>query len=424
MLRFAKILLILLGPCIYGYSAYDNDTIPLHLKLTLNVYLDCEQCDNAYLYDNFKLINYVRDPGYADVHVLITTIKAGSGGEEYSIMLKGKRRFQSMNDTIIFYMPPDMALEEERAVLLNKLQLSLVHYIMKTPLGDRIQLVVQEDRQLVVAEKPKDPWRDWVFDIALQGSMSGDKTSMSYSLLSSLYISKITSKIKFESFNEISYQENKINLYDDTTLIYSSRAILRNFSNDNLFVSSLGERGGVGGRASFCSNTYNNLNFQMRIGPAIEGNLFKYSEATIRQLRLICSIYYEHNKYSDKTIYDKLNEGLFQNELNLIFSHIDDWGQIQASLNARTYLHDITQYSANTGAFANIKLTKGLWLNMNLGLGLQRDQIALRQESISTDQYFTQQRAIKTSFSYYFRIGLSIRIGSKYCKAVNPRFSH
>jgi len=226
MLRFAKILLILLGPCIYGYSAYDNDTIPLHLKLTLNVYLDCEQCDNAYLYDNFKLINYVRDPGYADVHVLITTIKAGSGGEEYSIMLKGKRRFQSMNDTIIFYMPPDMALEEERAVLLNKLQLSLVHYIMKTPLGDRIQLVVQEDRQLVVAEKPKDPWRDWVFDIALQGSMSGDKTSMSYSLLSSLYISKITSKIKFESFNEISYQENKINLYDDTTLIYSSRAIL------------------------------------------------------------------------------------------------------------------------------------------------------------------------------------------------------
>ena len=82
MLRFVKILLILLGPCIYGYSADDNDTLPLQHKLTLNIFLDCEQCDHAYLYDNFKLINYVRDPGYADVHVLITTIEAGRGGEK------------------------------------------------------------------------------------------------------------------------------------------------------------------------------------------------------------------------------------------------------------------------------------------------------------------------------------------------------
>jgi hypothetical protein len=328
-----------------------------------------------------------------------------------------------MTDTVEFFLPPEISYEEERFAILNKIKLSLVYYMIKTPLGDRIEIVINEDKEIKAREMPEDPWRDWVFDLSFAGNISGNKSNFSYCLMNKLYISKITPKIKYESSNMVNYEEEHFKLFDGDSLIFLSRLTSRSFSSNNLIVKGLGEHGGMGGMAYVINSTYKNLDLQVGAGPAIEGNLYKYSQASNKQLRLIYSLFYEYNNYTDRTINNRMSDDHFRNELYVIFRKIGTWGYVDLSLNAKTYLKEISKCSVSANAFANINLPKSIFLNMGMSMGLHRDQISLRQEGISVDQMLIGQRELETSYSYHFNFGISYRFGSKYNNYVNPRFS-
>lgn len=424
MVRLIINILLMLLVNIEVQSSSIFDTIPFPQKLRLSIFLDCSICDHDFIRNNFDLVNYVRSPADADVHVLVTSLPSGNGGYNCCILLIGKNRFRTMNDTVEFYISPKLSLEEERYAILNKIKLSLVYYLIKTPLGDRIKLVVYEDQETDVREMPEDPWKDWVFNLSLSGNISGNKSNLSYSVINKIYISKITSAIKFESSNELNYSEDRYRIFNGDSLIFSTRSLNRSISSKSLFVKSLGEHGGIGGMAYVLSSDYNNLDLQARAGPAIEGNLYKYSQVSSKQLRLIYSLYFQYNNYANRTINNRMSDDHFRNELNLIFRKIGTWGYIDLSLNANAYLNDISQFSASTTAFANINLNRNILINMGINLGLYHDQVSLKQEAVSVDQVLTGQRELATAYSYYFNFGISYRFGSKYNNHVNPRFDH
>jgi hypothetical protein len=119
-----------------------------------------------------------------------------------------------------------------------------------------------------------------------------------------------------------------------------------------------------------------------------------------------------------------MSDDHFRNELNLIFRKIGTWGYVDLSVNARANMEDLSQFSANAAAVANINLYKGVSFNMGMGLGLHRDQIGLSQEAVTVDQVLIQQREMATNYSYHINFGISFSFGSRFNNKVNPRFSY
>ena len=414
---------LILGSIIQLWAYDTNDSITIDRKLALNIYLDCTVCDINYFKENFSIVNYVREPDLSDVQIQVTTLTTGSGGTEYNLLFLGRKKFKNMNDTVIFSLSPDQTYEETREMLLKKFQLGLVPYIMKTSYANHLYLTV--DNIAGVPVRKKDPWKKWMFDVYGSASIFNEKYTKNLFINTNLYISKVTPEIKFESNSNMTYNESHIDNYplsDSTT--YSNNTFQRGLYTSNLFVKSMGEHFGIGGLANFKNSKLQNINFQMKIGPAIEYNLFKYSEAAQKQLRFLYFLGYEQSDYNEMTIYNKMNDRLYSHNLRILFTYITPWGYFNASLCGSNYLNNFSHFSLGTNALTNIRIVKGLGFNVSCGLNMYRDQLSLKKGLASMEDLLFKQRQIASEYSFNISIGLSFRFGSIFNNVVNPRFSN
>src|SRR5688572_32984306 len=63
----------------------------------LKVYLDCNNCFGDYIREEVDMVEYVRDPAEADVHILVSRSDTGSGGTERAVALIGLGRFKGLD---------------------------------------------------------------------------------------------------------------------------------------------------------------------------------------------------------------------------------------------------------------------------------------------------------------------------------------
>lgn len=66
------------------------------------IYIDCSSCDNDYIRREITFVNFVRDRNQADVHILVSRQRTGSGGREYMVEFIGQHDYDNMTDTLIF----------------------------------------------------------------------------------------------------------------------------------------------------------------------------------------------------------------------------------------------------------------------------------------------------------------------------------
>ncbi len=256
------------------YAQEANDTISLSREKALNIYIDCDYCDQSYFKENFTIVNYVRDRKVADVHIIISEMETGSGGTEYMIQFTGQKKFQRLNDTLVFSLPADYTDDEERKEQLKHIQLGLVPYIMKTPFANNLNLSINNENENI---EEKDIWKNWVFEVYGYGFANGEKSYKYFNINSGVSVQKVTSDIKIEINLRSRYNESRYRLYEDDSLVYSIDTYQRSYYSSNLFTKSIGEHWGAGGFLYLKNSTYGNMDFKMTLKPAIEYNLFKYS---------------------------------------------------------------------------------------------------------------------------------------------------
>lgn len=387
-------------------------------KDALNIYIDCNWCDLSHFKENFTIVNYVRDRKVADVHIIITEMETGGGGIEYSLFFLGQNKYKAKNDTIVFSLPADYSDDEERESQLKHIQLGLVQYILKTPFADKLNLNIEKSEDVSVEE---DPWKHWVFEAEISGYLDTDDNYSNSNFWSSLSATKVTEKIKFISRFNFRYNESKFQ-YEEDNVQKTFKTISRGYGNYSTFSYSIGDHWAVGGYFVAKMATYSNLQLQLKFLPGFEYNVFKYSEASRKQLRFLYTIGYLHNDYIDTTIYNKLNEGLFRHSLQVQFKYITKWGSINAALWRSNYLKDWKL--SNTGAFVGgrVRLFKGLSLRLYGGASFPRNQIQLSKSELSTEDILLRQHELQTNFSIWANFGFSYTIGSIYNNIVNPRF--
>lgn len=383
----------------------------------LNLYIDCNTCDNDYIRQNISFVNFVRDRKVADVHVIITYQNTGSGGEEYQLKFIGQNVFEGQADTLKFTTTPDNTGDEIRELRLNMLKLGLMQFVAKTGLASEITIDFTSDEE---EETIEDKWDSWVFEISGDAWVNGQETYKNTNLYADISAERITPELKMEYELSSMFSNSKFDLGDGE--IYISESVYYSFANFVVF--SLNEHWSVGESSGLDHATYTNRYLSAYFRPAIEYNIFPYSESSDRQLRINYSIGPQYNIYIDTTIFNKNEELLYRQSLGVAYKVVKPWGSISASLVGKSYMHDLNLNNLYSYVSTDLRLFKGLSLNLSAGASLIRDQIALPKGEATQEDIFLQQREMATAYSYWGSVGVSYTFGSLYNNVVNPRFGN
>jgi hypothetical protein len=388
-------------------------------KSAVKIFIDCESCDMNYTRQQIPYVNYVRDVKEAQVYVLVTTQDAGSGGTQYTITFQGQNRFIGMNDTLVYTSNPDETNTVRREKKTNLMKMGLMRFVAKTPVFSQIEITHNADLE---EEQVIDKWNNWVFELSTEPVFQSEEANKQLELRNSINISKITEKIKLQIELDQFFNREKFIEYPNTDSVETSIYTTNERSMDNLLVRSLGDHWSAGLKWSLGSSTRENYRFATEILPSVEYDIYPYSEATHRQLRLLYSAGLQYNSYVDSSIYFKTSEDLYKQALSVAFQVQKKWGSINLALEGSNYFHDFSKNRVELMAEIQLRIFKGLSLQIDGGVAHINDQLNLRKGNISEAERLLKLTEIATKYRFEGGIELTYTFGSIYNNIVNPRF--
>ncbi|MGD8534940.1 MAG: hypothetical protein PVF66_03750 [Candidatus Aminicenantes bacterium] len=401
--------------CVALVSAQNQQTDLNDLReFAPKVFIDCQRCDRDYFRENLTYVNYVRDRKDADIHILITQQGTGSGGQEYTFAFIGLKDFSGKDHTLVHASGPTDTRDEIRQGQLEVLERGLFPYLVGTPICEHIYL---DFRKRLEPTAVKDPWKFWVFSISADGRLSGESSRRSRSLDVNFSANKITPEIKIRLGLSADF-DRRIFEYEDETI--TSISDQKNFSG--MVVKSINDHWSVGGWMEAESSTYSNLDYLFTVAPAVEYNFFPYPESTRRQLRFLYRIGWNSANYIEETIYEKTSETLYNQSLTMIFEVREPWGNVSMSLEGSHYFHDFKKNRLQLGANIDLRIFKGLSLDVFGRYERIHDQLSLPMGDATIDEVLLRRRELATDYDYSISLGIRYTFGSVYSNVVNPRF--
>lgn len=397
-----------------SYSQEEKDDIEELKKKAPKVFIDCRRCDIDYIRTEITFVNYVWDRKSADVHILITTQTTGSGGTEYTMAFMGLKDYKDLQNTLKFVSKQTDTDDDIRKGIVKVLKRGLIPYVSMTPIADRISISFKEK---VKPTDVEDKWNFWTFGVSVYSFLYGQKTVKSHYFSGSLSANRITPKMKLR-LSLSSSLDKSIYEVDDETI--SSSSDRQSFSS--LYVKSISEHWSVGAWLSARSDTYRNIRFSFVPAPAVEYNLFPYSQSTRRQLRFLYKLQYGYYHYWEETIYDKMKENLWSESLSVTLSLKEPWGSASISVEGSHYFHDFKYNRIEVDANMDIRLFKGLSFRIYGSYAAIHDQLNLIKGGATLEEILLSRTELETNYTYYASVGFSYTFGSIFSNVVNPRF--
>jgi hypothetical protein len=388
----------------------------------LRLFVDCTNayCDTEYIRTEITFVDHVRDRRDADVHVLVTSQTTGGGGNEYSFAFIGIGRFEKVDHTLRYASKATDTDDDRRRGMVSTLKLGLVRYVADTPAGRELQITFRRPPAAPGAPgQSRDPWNFWVFNASLHGSTSGEASRTSVSLYGSLSANRVTEEWKILTSVGGDYSQSDYTFSEGDT--YTS--ISRSTYGSALIVNSLGTHWAAGGQAGLSSSTYMNLASKLRMAPAVEYNVFPYSESTRRQLTFNYTVGLNRVSYLETTLYGKDRETLFDHSLLVSLDLRQPWGSTSTSFEMSQYLHDLSKNRMVIYGDMDVRLFKGFSLTAWGSVSRIRDQLNLPMGEATEEEVLVRQRQLATNYDYYVSMGITYRFGSIFNNVVNSRFN-
>ncbi|MCF6332112.1 MAG: hypothetical protein L3J11_02415 [Draconibacterium sp.] len=378
-------------------------------KDAINVYMDA----SSYLKKEVPFINYVRDIQDADLIVLGTFQATGSGGGEFTFFVEGQNKFAGVMDTVKFNTYPDETEEQTRQKGVRILKMGLMKYIIDSPLADFIDIRFTEP---IAEEVSTDKWNNWVFTTSLKGSLQGQKSADARTLGSSFNAGMTSNKWRLST--GLYYNTSKT-VYDYGEI--KATDIRKDSRIYGDAVKSLGEHWALGLSSDIFKSIYSNYDLGFVVGPAIEYDIYPYSESTRRIFRIFYKLNYGYNNYSDTTQFLQTEESLWSHGLQTSYTTYQTWGNINFTAGWSNYLHDFALNRLSIGTNVSVKIAKGLSVDLHAGYSFIHDQVSLRKGDASIEDILLNRKELSTTYSYYSMVGITYRFGSIYNNVVNPR---
>lgn len=396
----------------------------------LRVFLDCPifVCDFDFFRAELSSVDWMRDRQDADVQILVTTQQTGSGGTEYTLTFLGRGRAEGLADTLRYAAIPSEAPDATRRALLQRMRIALVRFVVHVagPAAVTVTFGGEGKKNAPQMTAARDPWHYWVFQTSINGFMNGESSQGFRSFFGSITANRVTERWKTNlGYNE-SYNDSRFDLPDPTVPsgVRTVTNVQRSYGINALQVKSLTAHWSVGATASVSSSMYLNQHRAWSAMPAVEYDIFPYSESTRRQVRIMYAIGASGYQYNDTTIFLKTHETIPLHRLTTAVGITQPWGSVNVTGNASWFLRDPSKRSSGIYGSVNLRLVKGLALNVGGSVNSLRDQVYLPKEPGTDEQILLQERQRATTYQYFVSFGLSYTFGSIYNNVVNPRFGN
>jgi hypothetical protein len=384
-----------------------------------NVFLDCDQrtCDFAYIKTEITFVNYVVERQSADVHIIVTRQQTGSGGNEYTLAFIGLRRHEGRNETLRYYSKPTDTEDQFRRGLVNVLKQGLIPYVYDTPLAEFISISYAQKKDFRPTPA-SDPWHYWVFGLGVRGNGEFESQSDKYTYQFNTWANRTTEETKFRFYGNLYMNHRRYEIPDEAPIVSDTNR--KNLST--ALYKSIDGHWSWGGGISLYSSTFDNARLYTSVGPSVEFDIFPYAEATRRELRLQYRLTYTWRDYYELTIYDKTEENLLSQALQVVLAIKEPWGSIGGSLTGSTFIPDLKYNNLRADFGAYINLFKGFSFNVGGQFSRIRDQLSLPGREYTQEEILLELKRLATDYYLRFEIGINYRFGSIYSNVVNPRF--
>ena len=388
---------------------------------SVKVFLDCVNvsCDFDFFRTEITFVDYVRDRKQADVHVLITGEGTGGGGEDYTLTFIGLGRFAGVDHLLHYVSRVTNTADETRRGLANTIKLGLVHYVAQTSVASELQITRTQPKGGSSPAAPgSDPWDFWYMSANISLYSSGEQLTTSTDVYGSLVASRVTEAWKIKLSGDFDYGRSRYTFSDGTEFVNVSRA----YGVTAYAVKSLTPHWSAGARTQTSRSTYYNRRLSLSVAPAVEYNIFPYSESTRRQFTFNYGLGVRHLRYDELTIFDKLQETLPMQTFLLAATFKQPWGSWYTSFEARQYLTDLSKNRLIVWNNLNLRVFKGFSVRFSGDIERVHDQIYLPRGTATPEEILVRRSQLLTSYSYYLSFGLSYSFGSIHNNIVNTRF--
>jgi hypothetical protein len=391
----------------------------------LRVFLDCGPCDFDFVRTEISYVDWMRDRADADLHVLARQETTGSGGRIHTLDFIGLQRHEGKADTLTYMSGRDDTQDTTRRGLAKVLHMGLMRYVAGTSAADLVAFEVTQpegdEAVSTTSAQSRDPWRAWVFSVGGNGFTDGESNRNSLNLNYNVGANRVTAEWKINLSARGSYGRQSFTYQvdeRDTTQI----SIRESYNASALIVKSMNGNASAGARINAGSSTFGNTEFFINIEPAIEYNLFPYTESTRRQLLFSYGAGVRAQSYREETIYNLMEETRWVHSGSASYSTRQQWGNANLGVSASQYFHDTKFYNVNFNANMSINIVRGLSFNFGGNYAVVRDQLSLAKEDLTPEEVLLQQQQLATSYRYFGNFGLSYRFGSAVQNVVNTRF--
>jgi len=383
----------------------------------INFFLDCDDCDFAFVRQELSFVPFVRDPKLADVHILVTDSETGSGGNKYFLNFIGQNEFKDSDYEYTIYTKQADSDDDIRKSLLKIIKIGILPYYSKTTLIDKINIDIEDSEDRAADDMVIDRWNKWVYRISTGGEFQKEESQNEYSLTTEASAEKIT--VEWKTIIEAAYEMDSENYYDDGKKITNNQDS-RELSAE--FIKSLNEKWSAGIFGDYSSRTYLNIENKFGTSAGIEYNIFPWKDCNRRVFAIRYSAGVNYYDYNEETIYDKMSESLWSESLGLNIELNQPWGEFSVGLKGSHYFHDLTKNRLTLESDFSIRMTKNLSVFCEIESQLVHDQLYLPKGNASLEDVLLKRRKLATTYEISGRVGFRFTFGSIYNNIVNERF--
>tara|TARA_A100001011_G_C14251053_1_gene817857 strand:- start:23 stop:1225 length:1203 start_codon:yes stop_codon:yes gene_type:complete len=377
----------------------------------LKTYLDC-RCDENFIKQETSFLEYVRDQDLADIVIFIRDDRNPTGSRSFEITIDGNNEYEGITSSSMAVAYSNDTSSVAREKLLNKYKLALVPFLDKA----NYDLDLGVNSNFNEIEENNDKWKNWVFE--LSGSYNGDKeesrTTNRYDI--EFEIDKLTADWRIGM--ELKRNETNRKFFSDDNEYKSTR---KTTSFNGRVVRSISDHFSAGVFFGAYQNTYENIDFNRYLAPAIEYSFYPYKDVLSKEITLSYRIGAGKRNYIEKTIYGFEKQTLASQAVSLNIRFRQKWGNISSNLDATQFLNDGSKKRFSWRSNLDIRVFEGLAVRLSGNVNLIREQYSQAAGNTSIEDLLLQQRQIATDYRTGFSLGLSYTFGSIYNSIINTR---
>jgi hypothetical protein len=383
----------------------------------LNFFLDCHDCDFTFVRQELPFISFVRNPQLADVHILSSESRTGSGGRKYFLNFIGMNGLAGKNAEYEYLSGQSETDDDVRRGLLKVLKTGILHFYSITGQLIDIEIELEKHETGETATPADDPWKLWIINIDAGSDFEKEESQNEYAFNSEIEIEKVTGAWKTNF--ELSYETEQENYFDNGEKISNNQYEIE-FSGN--YIKSLTSRWSAGIFGGYYSQTYLNIKNRYQANAGVEYNIFPWDVSNRKVFTFRYQAGINKYDYNEITIYDKLNENLYYQALSLNLEMVQPWGNIETRLEGRNYFHDFSKNRITFDSFFSIRLTRMLSVYTGLEANVLHDQLYLPKGDTSIEDLLLRRRKLATTYEISGRFGFRFTFGSIYNSVVNERF--